>query len=88
MKVRKNKLASPAYKQDLVTNWDDAPYPLGLSAIEQRRVTKFVATHRARHYRMTNCVFTLRFTPTGVGLAIKVICSCKKKCDITDYESW
>ena len=29
-----------------------------------------------------------KFTPTGIGLAIEVLCSCGESENITDYDNW
>ncbi len=31
---------------------------------------------------------TYQFTPTSLGMVEKVICSCGKECDVTDYDDW
>lgn len=31
---------------------------------------------------------TFQFTTTGIGLIIKVICSCGEELDLTDIDSW
>ncbi len=31
---------------------------------------------------------TFCFTPTGIGLVIKVQCACGEEVDLTDYEYW
>lgn len=31
---------------------------------------------------------TYSFTPTGLGVIIKVKCACGEEADVTDYDSW
>lgn len=31
---------------------------------------------------------TFKFTPTGIGPIIEIECSCGKKINVTDWESW
>lgn len=35
-----------------------------------------------------DCHITYSFTPTGIGVVIKIICACKRELDITDIDSW
>ena len=31
---------------------------------------------------------TYHFTPTGIGVVVKLSCACGKEKDLTDYNSW
>jgi hypothetical protein len=58
---------------------------------QDRKVKKWFSEHdcnevakRARHRSLR-----YSFTPTGIGDSIVVKCTgCKKKLDVTEYESW
>ncbi len=42
-------------------------------------------------FRYTGAIggaYTWEFTPTSLGIVIKIRCSCGEKLDLTDYDSW
>ena len=63
---------------------------LSLNASEQKKVDVFVE-HHERLYRASIekvPIFTLKFSPTGVGTKIEIACSCGDNLDVSDYEGW
>jgi hypothetical protein len=31
---------------------------------------------------------TYSFTPTGIGMVVKIECACGGECDVSDYDNW
>lgn len=74
-------------------------YPKGefrLSWKEQEAAERFEKRHRRRCTKPISAYpghghagFTYKFTQTGIGCAVAVVClSCRKKRNVTDYDSW
>lgn len=40
------------------------------------------------YYGAIGGALTYSFTPTTLGVVIKVKCACGKEIDVTDYEGW
>lgn len=43
--------------------------------------------HRGNHGAIGGAT-TYSFTPTGIGVVVKLSCACGKEKDLTDYDSW
>jgi len=58
-----------------------------LSPEESKRAKTWCKQHGKRHQGRHNS-WTYRFTCTGVGTKVEVVCSCGAEKDVTDYEQW
>lgn len=56
---------------------------------EVKAFNDFKQNHKCKLKKRSDKVFyTISFTSNGIGDNVKVKCSCGKKIDITDYDSW
>ena len=61
-----------------------------LDEVEQERADKFQKWHK-RHKKKdeSSAPFSYRFTSTGIGVAVSIICPyCGKEKDITNIDCW
>lgn len=59
-----------------------------LTALEISRSARFVREHRKTCKEIETDSLEFKFTPTGIGTGVDIICPCGHKKDITDYDSW
>lgn len=62
-----------------------------LKGEELRRVHAFENEHDAKHGLYSGAIggrYTYSFTPTSIGTAVAVSCSCGEKLNATDFEDW
>jgi hypothetical protein len=52
---------------------------------EKRNAVRWFHSHECTDKNKT---LRLDYTPTGLGFACRVICSCGKVKDVTDYRTW
>lgn len=57
-----------------------------VSLVEYRSANEWILTHKCKQTK--NRSTTWMFTPTGIGTAVKLKCSCGEETDVTDYHSW
>lgn len=73
----------------------------GLDDVEQQKCNEWLVKHTpdcpyvisAKENNMNpggaiGGLHTYSFTPTGIGVVVKVVCSCGESVDLTDYDSW
>lgn len=55
-----------------------------------KKLSEFESNHKCsmRYYGAIGGALTYSFTPTTLGVVIKVKCACGKEIDVTDYEGW
>lgn len=54
--------------------------------IEQKEAQEFMDSH---HITCKSPYYSYIFTPTGIGIGIKIVCTkCGKDKDITNYSNW
>jgi len=66
----------------------DATKRIFLTALEISRSARFIRVHGKVCSKIREAPFEYKFTPTGIGNGVDIICPCGKKKDITDYGSW
>lgn len=59
---------------------------------EYELVLEFQIRHRQLHGKdqsVSGGRFSFKIHPTGIGTAVEIVCNqCKRKKDVTEYESW
>lgn len=67
-----------------------APDRFDLSREEKRLADRFIAEHNARHPDTTAIggQYTYSFTPTSLGVVIRVKCACGIERTLTDFSQW
>ena len=58
-----------------------------ISDKEEECIKKWKDKHK-KVCKQKNRLFSYTFTPTGIGDSIEVKCSCGKRFDATDVDSW
>ena len=65
-----------------------------LSPYAVAKLTKWIHGHKCeytKHPEKLGAIgggFTYTFTPTSIGVIVKIKCYCGAGCDLTDYDSW
>lgn len=66
----------------------------GVSKIEQQSAEKRMAKHRSKRAEkgelasVHNIRHWILSRPSGIGVSVECVCSCSKKKDVTDCDSW
>lgn len=62
---------------------------------ERSKLLMFLSNHECQYYGKMNSnsgsiggAITYSFTPTGLGVVVKVKCACGEEKDLTNYEEW
>ena len=62
-----------------------------ISKEDMEKFKKWDNDHNCGHKDYAGAIggrLTYSFSPTRVGMIIKVICACGEECDLTDYDAW
>jgi hypothetical protein len=60
-----------------------------LDEVENKRANAFIKKHEKKCRKDKHLLYSYVFTPTGIGIAVKIICPyCGEEKDITNVDCW
>ncbi len=76
-------------EDDTLVKPDDKLTPLfSVDKMQIRKLSEFGHKHLECHKGGVGGALTYSFTPTSLGVIVKLNCVCGDKIDVTEYERW
>ena len=61
-----------------------------VDAVQLKKINEFASDHKCsmRYHGAIGGALTYSFTPTTLGVVVKLTCACGAEIDVSDYEGW